>query len=175
MIFFIQFFCMDLWGNMSTLHQLTTTRENMTITEKTLQNDKKKYQSYLSGFFESYQDVAIEKIGDNWYMTSEKPLKVESDSIDGVYLQKSVVTIRKGILYAYQYGYYEDGNIHEMDYMELIKSVTYQDPKILFEDGKYYKNIAELFYTITVILLLVGATLTGIMYFYYREWKKEKL
>ena len=52
----IQFFCMDLWGNMSTLHQLTTTRENMTITEKTLQNDKKKYQSYLSGFFESYQD-----------------------------------------------------------------------------------------------------------------------
>lgn len=171
----IQFFCMDLWGNMSTLHQLTTTRENMTITEKTLQNDKKKYQSYLSVFFESYQDVAIEKIGDNWYMTSEKPLKVESDSIDGVYLQKSVVTIRKGILYAYQYGYYEDGNIHEMDYMELIKSVTYQDPKILFEDGKYYKNIAELFYTITVILLLVGATLTGIMYFYYREWKKEKL
>lgn len=171
----IQFFCMDLWGNMNTLHQLTTTREELTITENTLQDAKKKYQSYISGFFADYQCVTIEKIGDFWYMTSEKPSQVESDSIDGVYLQKSVVTVRNGILYAYQYGYYEEGNFHETDYQELIRSVTYQEPKIILEDAQYYKNIAGLFYKMTVIALLVGAALVVIVYLYYKEWKEEKL
>ncbi|MBQ3164975.1 MAG: hypothetical protein IJC02_10665 [Lachnospiraceae bacterium] len=170
----IQFFCMDLWGNMNTLHQLTTTREELTITENTLRYDKKKYQSYISGFFMDYQDVTMEKIGNYWYITSEKPLQVESDSIDGVYLQKSAVTVRNGILYAYQYGYYEEGNLHEADYLELIQSVTYQEPQILLEDGQYYKNIAGLLYKMTLIALLILTASAGIVYLYYKEWKEEK-
>lgn len=171
----IQFFCMDLWGNMSTLHQLTTTREELTITEKTIQSDKRKYQAYISGFFADYQDVTIEKLGDNWYLVSEKPLQVEGDSIDGVYLQKSAVTVRNGILYAYQYGYYENGNLHETDYQKLIQSVAYQDPKLILEDGRYYQKIAGLLYKMTLLAVVVIAALAGILYMYYKEWKEEKL
>ena len=121
-----------------------------------------------------YQDVTMEKIGNYWYITSEKPLQVESDSIDGVYLQKSAVTVRNGILYAYQYGYYEEGNLHEADYLELIQSVTYQEPQILLEDGQYYKNIAGLLYKMTLIALLILTASAGIVYLYYKEWKEEK-
>ena len=105
-------------------------------------------------------------------MTCESPLQVESDSIEGVYLQKSVVTIQNGILYAYQYGYYEDGNLHETDYKEMIQGVTYQEPKLLLEDGQYYKNIARMLYKMTVIALLIVMALAGIMYLYYKEAKE---
>ena len=170
----IQFFCMDLWGNMSSLHQLRNTREELTMIDGMVEADKKKYKSYVSGFFDNYQEVTFEKIGDCWYLTSESPLQVVSDSIEGVYLQKSVVTIQNGILYAYQYGYYEDGNLHETDYKELIRGVTYTEPKLLLEDGQHYKNIAGMLYKMTAIALLIVMALVGIVYLYYKEAKEEK-
>lgn len=171
----IQFFCMDLWGNMSSLHQLMNTREELTMTDGLTEADKKKYKSYVAGFFNNYQEVFFEKIGESWYLTSEQPLQIESESIEGVYLQKSVVTIRNGILYAYQYGYYEGGNLHETDFKELIQNVVYQEPKLLLEDGQYYKKIAGMLYKMTAAALLIVMVLAGIVYLYYRESKEEKL
>ncbi len=167
----VQFFCMDLWGNMSSLHQLRNTRDDLTITAGD-NKEKKKYKSYLSGFFKDYQETAFEKIGDHWYLTANEPLQVESESIEGVYLQKSVVTIQKGILYAFQYGYYEKGNLHEMDFQKCIQSVTYQNPKILLEDGQYYEEIAGMLYLVTGIAVLVGAALAGVIYMYVKESKE---
>lgn len=169
----IQFFCMDLWGNMSSLHQLMNTREELTMADGL--TDKKKYMSYVSGFFDDYQEVTFEKIGDIWYLTSEQPLQIESESIEGVYLQKSVVTIQKGILFAYQYGYYEDGNLHEKDFEELIQKVTYQEPKLLLEDGQHFEKIAGMLYKMTAVALLIILALAGVVYLYYRESKEEKL
>lgn len=171
----IQFFCMDLWGNMSSLHQLMNTREELTMTDALKESDKKKYKSYVSGFFADFDEVSFQKIGSNWYLTSEQPLQVESESIEGVYLQKSVVTIQNGILYAYQYGYYEDGNLHETDFEALIESIIYQEPKLLLEDGQHFKNIAGMLYKMTVVAILIGMALAGVMYLYYKESEEKKL
>lgn len=171
----IQFFCMDLWGNMSSLHQLMNTREELTMADDMTEADKKKYKSYVSGFFADFDEVTLQKIGNNWYLTSELPLQVESENIEGVYLQKSVVTVQNGILYAYQYGYYEDGNLHETDFEGLIETVTYQEPKLLLEDGQHFKKIAGMLYKMTVVAVLVALALAGIIYLYYRESQEKKL
>lgn len=171
----IQFFCMDLWGNMNSLQQLMNTREELTMADDLEETNKKKYKSYMSGFFADFDEVSFQKIGDIWYLTSEQPLQVESESIDGVYLQKSVVTIQNGILYAYQYGYYEDGNLHETDFEALMETITYQEPKLLLEDGQYFKNIAGMLYKMTVVAILIAMALAGIIYLYYKESEEKKL
>lgn len=171
----MQFFCMDLWGNMDSLHQLTNTREELTMREGLVAADKKKYKPYVSGFFDKYEEVFFEKIGDSWYLTSEVPMRVESESIEGVYLQKSVITIQNGVLYAYQYGYYEDGNLHETDFEEFIKNITYQSPKMLLEDGQHYKNIAGMLYKMTAVAIFIIMALAGVMYLYFKEPEEQKL
>lgn len=171
----IQFFCMDLWGNMNSLHQLMNTREELAIKDGMEAADKNEYRSYVSGFFKDYEEVTLEKIGDVWYFVSDIPVQVESETIEGVYLQKSVVTIQNGILYAFQYGYYENSNLHETDFEEMLQSITYQSPKWLLEDGQYYKNIAGMLYKMTVVAMLIVVALAGIVYLYYKESKEEKL
>lgn len=171
----IQFFCMDLWGNMNSLHQLMNTREELTVQDDLEKNIKDEYKPYVSVFFKNYEEVVVQKIGNCWYFTSEIPLQVESDTIEGVYLQKSVVTIQNGILYAFQYGYYENGNIHEKDFEEMIENITYQSQKWLLEDGKHYEKIAGMLYKTTAVALLIVVALAGIIYLYYKETKKERL
>ena len=53
----IQFFCMDLWGNMDSLHQLTNTREELTMQEGLTNADKKAYKAYAAGFFDDYNST----------------------------------------------------------------------------------------------------------------------
>lgn len=171
----IQFFCMDLWGNMDSLHQLTNTREELTMKEGLTNADKKRFKSYVSSFFDNYQNVYFKKIGNIWYMLSDEPMQVKSDTIEGVYLQKSAVTVQSGILYAYQYGYYENGNLHETDFEKLLKSASYQSPKLLTEDGQYYRNIAGMLYKMTAVAVLVMIALAFVMYLYYKGTEEKKL
>ena len=171
----IQFFCMDLWGNMDTLHQLTRTREGMSVKEGITKEDIKQYKPYIASFFDNFDSVSVQKLGEYWYLTSETPIEVVSDSIEGVYLQRSVVTIRDGILYAYQYGYYEDGNLHEKDFEEMINQVSYGTPNLLANDGQYYKNIAGMLYKMTALVIVIVVMFAGVLYLYYRETKEEKL
>ena len=78
-------------------------------------------------------------------------------------------------MFAYQYGYYEDGNLHETDFEELLQKVTYQEPKLLLEDGQHFKKIAGMLYKMTAVALLIVMALAGVVYLYYRESKEEKL
>lgn len=171
----IQFFYMDIWGDMDALHQLTNTREELTVKEGVTNADKKKYKSYASVFFDDYTTVSFQKIGDYWYLTSEIPMQVESETIEGSYMQKSAVTVQNGILYAYQYGYYEDGNLHETDFEELLKNISYQTPKLLLEDEQHYKNIAGMLYKMTAVVVFIIILLAGVMYLYYKGTEEKKL
>lgn len=171
----IQFFCMDLWGNMDSLHQLTNTREELTMREGLTSADKKTYRAYAAGFFDDYNSAYFKKIGDTWYLTSDTPMQAKNSNSEGTYLQKSVVTVQNGILYAFQYGYYEDANFHETDYKELLKGITYQSPKLLIEDGKYYENIASMLYKMTALVVVIVLALAFIMYLYYKGTGDKKL
>ena len=171
----IQFFCMDLWGNMDSLHQLTNTRDELTMKEGMTNADKKKYKSYVSGFFDDYKTTYFKKIGNTWYLISDIPMQVKSDSIEGVYLQKSAVTVQNGILYAFEYGYYENGNLHEGDFENLLKNSSYQNPKVLTEDGQYYENIAGMLYKMTAVAVFVLLALAFVIYLYMKGTEEKKL
>lgn len=168
----IQFFCMDLWGNMDSLHQLTNTREELTMKEGPTNADKKMYRAYMAGFFDNYESAHFQKIGDTWYLTSDIPMQVLNSDKEDTYLQKSVVTIQNGILYAYQYGYYEGANLHETDFKELLKGISYQSPKLLINDGQYYENIAGMLYKMTAVIVLIVIALAFVMRVYFKETDK---
>lgn len=171
----IQFFCMDLWGNMDSLHQLTNTREELTMKEGMTNADKKKYKSYVSGFFGDYKTTYFKKIGNIWYLISDIPIQVKSDQIEDVYLQKSAVTVQNGILYAFEYGYYENGNLHEGDFENLLKNTLYQNPKLLAEDGQYYENIAGMLYKMTAVVVFILVALVFVIYLYRKGTEEKKL
>ena len=166
---------MDLWGNMDSLHQLTNTRDELTMKEGMTNADKKKYKSYVSGFFDDYKTTYFKKIGNTWYLISDIPMQVKSDSIEGVYLQKSAVTVQNGILYAFEYGYYENGNLHEGDFENLLKNSLYQNPKVLTEDGQYYENIAGMLYKMTAVAVFVLLALAFVIYLYMKGTEEKKL
>ncbi|MCI7792550.1 MAG: hypothetical protein MR531_17570 [Lachnospiraceae bacterium] len=171
----IQFFCMDLWGNMDSLHQLTNTREELTMQEGLTNADKKAYKAYAAGFFDDYNSTYFQKIGDTWYLTSDTPMQAKNSNSDGTYMQKSAVTVQNGILYAFQYGYYEGANLHEKDYQELLKGITYQSPKLLIEDGKYYENIAGMLYKMTAVIVFIVILVAFVMYLYHKGTEDKKL
>lgn len=171
----IQFFCMDLWGNMDALHQLTNTREELTMKDEMTNADKKQYKSYVSSFFDDFKTTYFKKIGDTWYLISDVPMQVKSNNIEGVYLQKSAVTVQNGIMYAFEYGYYENGNLHEGDFENLLENTLYQDPKLLADDGQYYENIAGMLYKMTAVAVFVIIALAFIIYLYVKGTEEKKL
>ena len=54
-----------------------------------------------------------------------------------------MAALRQGILYVWQYGAYEDGNLHETDYDYMIQGITYQQPELLQKDAQIYQNMVK--------------------------------
>ncbi len=171
----IQFFCMDIWGDMNAFHRLFNSRESLTMKDGMTNADKNKYKSYVSGFFSEYGSVSFKQFGENWYLISEMPKLVTDENTEGTYLQKSAVSIQNGFLYAFQYGYYEKANLHEADFEELLKKVSYENPQIVSEDGKYYEDIAGMVVKIVILAVLIVAMLAVIIYLYHKGSEEKKL
>ena len=85
------------------------------------------------------------------------------------------MTVQNGILYAFQYGYYENGNLHEGDFENLLKNTLYENPKLLAEDGQYYENIAGMLYKMTAVVAFILVVLAFIIYLYRKETEEKKL
>ena len=148
----IQFVCVDIWGNMDVLHQLTNTREDIQLQKDGVSRTLK---GYVSGFFENLSDtyqISYQKIN---YLVSDTPAIITSENMQGEYRQRNVVTVQNGILYAYQYGYYADGNLHEKDFDFMLGSIAYEEPRLLLQDEEHYQNVANMTYRVMTVAVLV--------------------
>lgn len=171
----IQFLCMDLWGNMDVLHQFVQTREEMDLQHELTDKDRKTYERYLEVFFEDYDQT--EQIIKNqvYYLTQEEPLEVKTNDEQETYLQKSYVTVKNGILYVFQYGYYEGSGLHEADFHEMMETVSYEEAGLLENDEVVYQQITKVGFGIVTAMLLIIVILIFIVYLYITGYKNKDL
>lgn len=168
----VQFIARDIWGEMDMLHQLTNTRGELDGDRELTPEELHKLYPYLGDFFAGEDTVTQKKIQDNWYFVSDTPLEYSSDKLQGVYQQKTVAALRQGILYVWQYGAYEDGNLHETDYDYMIQGITYQQPELLQKDAQIYQNMVRKI----PLLIFGGVVILGVliaeMFLYIRGGKE---
>lgn len=167
----IQFICKDIWGEMDTLHQLTNTRSEFDATRKLSETERKKLMPYLKDFFAQEDKVYQKEINGEWYFISDSPIMINSEKIQGTYQQKSFVMIRNGMLYVWQYGCYEDGNLHEADFENLLAGISYQEPKLLMQDAGYYQNIANMIHWMIAGIILVSLILLLVLFLYLKGYQ----
>lgn len=169
----VQFICVDLWGSMDALHLLVNTRDEIQLVKNQEASDKIK--GYVSGFFKNMADTyQISYQGVN-YLVSDTPVELESENVQGEYFQRNVVTVQNGILYAYQYGYYKDSNMHEKDFDYLLGSISYEQPKLLLSDTQCYQAIADMTYKMMLISVSVIIVLAIILILYLKNNVKTQL
>lgn len=172
----IQFLTLDLWNQMDTLHQLVKSRDKICMQGDLKNPDMQAYAEKLRGYLGDADNISMIQIGDLWYFMSDNPIKLEEHQAQGVYLQKNAVTIKNGLAYIYQYGYFEGNNIHESDFEQLLNEITYSEPDLKIRDAQGLEKIKTLKYgMIAVIVLAIGVLiLVSYMYFFGSEKGEEK-
>lgn len=169
----ISFLCMDLWGNLDVLHQFIHTREEMKIQHPLTEKEKKAYKEYLEVFFTDYEQAEQTEKNQVSYLTQDGFLTVEKDDGNGIYLQKSYVTIKNGILYVFRYGCYEGNGLHEADFHEMMETVSYKEAGLLEKDVRIYEQIALVGYGVITAMLLVVVILIFVIYLYITGYEHE--
>lgn len=170
----IQLISIDMWGSLNVLRQFLNTRTQLDMQQEPTKEDIARYQPYIMQFFSSDSQLELREINGNWYFVSEEPLEIQSENLQDLYYQNSVVTIREGIIYAFQYGRYEGNDLHEHDFEELLDSVAYSQSSFLDRDEEAYQKMANTAYMVMAVafLLLVGLGITGFLYInktFYKE------
>ncbi len=165
----IQFICQDIWGQMHRMQQLTTTRVD--IDRRCMGTDeaadtKEWLPKYLGNFFEDYDAVYTIQYGGITYYTSDELTKVETDNAQGDYLVRSVVTVKNGILYAFRYGYYENGDLHETNFETLLSTIEYTTADLLAGDHQDYQDMIDMVQQAYIGIILIIVIMTAIMLFY---------
>lgn len=169
----VQFVCVDLWGSMDALHLLVNTREEMQLVKN--QEVSNQLKEYVTGFFADMADTyQVSYQGVN-YLVSDTPVELKSENVEGEYFQRSAVTIQNGILYAYQYGYYKDSNLHEKDFDYLLGSISYEQPKLLWQDTQHYQAIADMTYKLMLISVSVIILLAIVLMLYLKNNVKTQI
>ena len=163
----IQFVCQDIWGRLGRMQQLTTTRVDIDARCMAADETTKEWlPQYLGNFFEDYDAVYTTQYDGITYYTSDERTKVQTDSAQGDYLVRSVVTVKNGILYAYRYGYYENGNLHEANFEEMLSTITYTTADLLSGDHQDYQDLIDMVRQGFVGIILIIIVLTAITLFY---------
>lgn len=170
----IQFICKDIWGEMDTLHQLTNTRNEFDATRKLSETEQKKLMPYVKEFFAQEDQVVQKEINGEWYFVSDSPMIINSEKIQGTYQQKSYVMIRNGMVYVWQYGCYEDGNLHEADFENLLAGISYREPKLFMQDADCYQNIANMIHWMIAGIILVSLTLLLVLFLYLKGYQEKE-
>ena len=169
----IQFIARDIWGEMDMLHQLTNTRGELDATKEMTDAQIRKIYPYMEQFFAGEDTFHQEEIQGEWYFVSDSPLTYTSDKLKGTYQQQSVVALRQGILYVWQYGSYEDSSLHEADFDDLIENVTYQEPDLLLNDTEAYRKIVSRIPFLILLGTLIVAALVVALFMYSNSSKEE--
>lgn len=164
----IQVVCTDVWGSLDVLRQVITTRAELDTQRELTEPELEKYESYFTGFFQDYTSVYCEKLGDYWYLCSDEPQEIALEESDVVYCQKSKAMLKNGILYVFQYGYYDENNIHEDEFEKMVETVVYEDATLLRQDEEHYQSIAELGYCVLAIIAVVVMVVSLILFLYFK-------
>lgn len=164
----IQVVCTDVWGSLDVLRQVITTRAELDTQRELTEPELEKYESYFTGFFQDYTSVYCEKLGDYWYLCSDEPQEIALEESDVVYCQKSKAMLKNGILYVFQYGYYDENNIHEDEFEKMVETVVYEDATLLRQDEEHYQSIAELGYCVLAIIAVVIMVVSLILFLYFK-------
>ncbi len=162
----IQFICQDIWGHLGRMQQLTTTRVDIDRRCMEAEDAKKWLPQYLGNFFDDYNEVYTVEHGGITYYTSDTLTRIETESSQGDYLVQSVVTVRNGILYAFRYGYYENGNLHEANFETMLSTITYTTADLLSGDYQDYQDMIDMVRQAFVGVILIIIVLTAIILFY---------
>ncbi len=162
----IQFICQDIWGRLGRMQQLATTRVDIDNRCMEAEDTKKWLQQYLGNFFEDYDEVYTVEYGGITYYTSDKLTRIETESSQGDYLVRSVVTVKNGILYAFRYGYYENGNLHEANFDTMLSTITYATADMLSGDHQDYQDMIDMVRQAFVGIILIIIVLTVVLLFY---------
>ena len=169
----VQFIARDIWGEMDTLHQLTNTRGKLDVDQALTDAQIHKIYPYMEHFFAGEDTFHQEKIQGEWYFVSDEPLTYTSDKLKGTYQQRSVVALRHGILYVWQYGTYVDSNLHEADFDSLIENITYQEPGLFVNDAQVYRKIVNRIPFIILLGAIIMAALVAVLFMYSSSAKDD--
>lgn len=162
----IQFLCQDIWGRLGKMQQLTTTRIDIDKRCMEPEDTQKWLPAYMGNLFEDYGAVYTKEYGGITYYTSDELTRIETESSQGDYLVRSVVTVRNGILYAFRYGYYENGNLHEDNFETTLSTITYTTADLLTGDHQDYQDMIDMVQQAFVGIILIIIVLTVIILFY---------
>lgn len=159
-----QFYAYDVWGNMDILRKITNTRGELDtqLGGKSIQDNK----SYLSSFFQNFENVQMMEYGDAKLLYEDTPYLVEHDEIQGNYFQQNFCMLKQGILYLFQYGYYEGNNIHEDEVKEWLETLAFSDAEILANDKAAYEEIAHLSQIAIIVIAVLVITLFAFAFVY---------
>lgn len=169
----IQFIARDIWGEMDTLHQLTNTRGELDADQALTDAQIHKIYPYMEHFFAGEDTFHQEKIQGEWYFVSDEPLTYTSDKLKGTYQQRSVVALRHGILYVWQYGTYVDSNLHEADFDNLIENITYQEPGLFVNDAGVYRKMVNRIPFIILLGAIIMTALVAVLFMYSSSAKDD--
>lgn len=164
----IQVVCTDLWGSLDVLRQVVTTRAELDTQRALTQQELEQFETYFKGFFQDYTSVYCEKLGNYWYVCSDEPQKIELNEGEGIYCQKSKAMLKNGILYVFQYGYYDDNNIHEDEFEEMVKTAVYEDAELLRQDEEHYQSIVKLGYCVLAVIAVVVMVVILVLFLYFK-------
>ena len=164
----IQVVCTDVWGSLDVLRQVVTTRAELDTQRELTQQELENFESYFKGFFQDYTSVYCEKLGDYWYICSDEPQNIALSDGDSVYCQKSKAMLKNGILYVFQYGYYDENNIHEDEFEKLVETATYEDAELLRQDEEHYQAIAKLGYCVLAVIAVVVLVVSLVLFLYFK-------
>lgn len=164
----IQVVCTDVWGSLDVLRQVVTTRAELDTQRELSQQELEKFEPYFKSFFQDYTSVYSEKLGDYWYLCSDEPQEITLDEMDTVYCQKSKAMLKNGILYVFQYGYYDENNIHEDEFEKMVETTIYEDAALLRQDEEHYQSIAKLGYCVLAVIAFVALVVSLVLFLYFK-------
>lgn len=162
----IQFLCQDIWGRLGRMQQLTTTRVDIDQRCMMPEDSKKWLQEYLGNLFDDYSKVYQVEYNGITYYTSDEPTKVTTQSTQGDYYVRSVATVHNGILYAFRYGYFANGNLHETNFETMLSTITYETADLLSGDHQDYQDLIDMVQQAFVGIVLIIIVLTMIVLLY---------
>lgn len=164
-----QFYAYDIWSNLDTLRKIMNTRTSL---DSTIENaDLENLYKYFEDFYNEEADLIFEDFGDARLVYEEEPVLLEHDDVQGNYYKTSYCMLKDGILYVFQYGYYEGSNLHSGDITALLESISLSEPDVLAGDTLAYEEIAN--FTNMVLAVCIGVVLILIIIiFMYIKSKK---
>lgn len=162
----IQIMSADIWGNMDILHQITQPRSQIDTQHELSNSEMSSYAKYFRGVFSDYSQCMQEQHNGKWYLTNETPSTISTKNMEGSYYQRSYAMIQNGIIYIFQYGYYDGANLHEADFMNLLDHMKYEEAELLYQDEQAYQHIARMGYAMVAIGVLAVIVLVLIVFLY---------